>query len=227
MQDKTVTVIIPAFNEEKTVGDTVIAAFKIKGVVQVIVIDDGSADSTAAIARKNGAAVLALDRNRGKGNAFNVAANHVSGEVVLLLDADLGESAAEADRLLIPLMEGSADITVAVFPRISKKAGFGLVKRLAGAGIRRHTGLNMEAPLSGQRAMCANLFFSFVPFAAGFGVEIDMSIKAGEKGCVIKEIPVSLRHRDTGRNISGFLHRGRQFCHVARVLARHSRWCVK
>lgn len=218
MPGNTVTVLIPAFNEEDYIGDTVRASWEIPGVVQVLVIDDGSRDGTAGAALNSGSEVVSLGKNRGKGGALNAGAGLVRGNLIILLDADLGESASRAVRLLKPVMDGYADMTVAVFPEAKRKAGFGLVRGLARAGIKHFTGLAAEAPLSGQRAMLRSVFNHCLPLTGGFGVEVDFTVRAGIRGYRILEVPVDMTHRETGRDISGFIHRGRQFCHVARAL---------
>lgn len=225
MPGNAVTVLIPAYNEEKTIAETVSAAFSIKGVAQVIVIDDGSVDSTAEKAAAGGAKVVSAEKNTGKGGALNIGSGYIKGDIVLLLDADLGNSAACAEDLLEPLCAGKADMSVAIFPPAGRKAGFGMVKGLARAGIRHFTGLTMKAPLSGQRAIRSDLYFTLLPFAGGFGVEVDLTVRAAGQGCRIVEIPVCMRHRETGRDVMGMLHRGRQFLHVARVLVKHYIYC--
>jgi len=217
MPEKTVTVMIPAYNEEAAIDKTVRSVWSVKGVSQVLVIDDGSRDGSAQAARRCGAQVLALNKNYGKGGAINAGAPYVKGEVVVIIDADLGQSASGAGKLLEPLLEGRADMTVAIFPQRCKRAGFGLVKGLAGSGIRYFTGLSMKAPLSGQRAMTRKLLLDLLPLAKGYGMEVDLTVRAVKKGCRIEEVPVNMSHRETGRNIKGFLHRGRQFIHVART----------
>ncbi len=217
MPDEPITVLIPAYNEEQSVADTVRAAWQIPGVIQVIVVDDGSRDKTAELALKNGAEVISLAVNSGKGGALNAGARHIKGELVLMLDADLGGSAANAAVLIGPVASGEADMTVAVPPGAEKR-GFGLVRELAGAGIKYFTGLSMKAPLSGQRAMARRFLVDCLPLADGYGVEVDLTVRAGKKGYSILEMPVNIRHRETGRDIRGFLHRGKQFCHLIKTL---------
>ncbi len=98
--NKTVTVLIPAYNEELTIARTVAAARSLPGVLQVIVVDDGSTDKTAEKARAAGAEVLRTGVNRGKGAALNHGLKAVKGDLLLLLDADLGDSAREAEKIL-------------------------------------------------------------------------------------------------------------------------------
>ena len=217
-QLKRVSVLIPAHNEEDSIFDTVTAAFAMLGVSQVVVVDDSSSDRTSEMAEKAGATVKVLQVNGGKGAAMNAGAPLVDGDVVLLLDGDLGSSADGAAPLLEPVLNGEADMTVAVFPRTGKKGGFGLVKGLARGGIKYYTGLEMTAPLSGQRAMNRQAFEAVLPFAEGYGVEVALTVKAAASGFRVKEVPVIMTHKETGRDLKGFIHRGRQFNDVLRTL---------
>lgn len=217
-ENKTVGVIIPAYNEAEHIYETVQAVFSIPEVGDVLVVDDGSSDGTGSIARRAGARVLALPFNLGKGGALNEGIGKITAAVVVLLDADLGLTAREAGCLLTPVLKGEADMTIACFPRPVRKAGFGLVKRLAKEGIRYYTGLTVQSPLSGQRALTRDVLQSVLPFASGFGAEVSLTIKAARKGFRILEVPVKMTHQETGRDLPGFLHRGKQFWHVARVL---------
>ncbi|MFA5384959.1 MAG: glycosyltransferase family 2 protein [Eubacteriales bacterium] len=220
---KKVEVLIPAYNEEERISETVSAILNVPEIDGVLVVDDGSTDDTAIKARLAGARVVSLPVNSGKGEALNRGVKELTAEIIVFLDADLGPSAAEVKRLVDPVISGAADMTIARFPKSKRKGGFGLVKRLAGEGIRRHTGLVMESPLSGQRAMTRRVAEKTAPFATGFGVEVSMTITAAKQGFRILEVPVNMRHKETGRNWKGFIHRGKQFWHVALVLTGISR----
>lgn len=217
---KFVSVVIPAFNEEQYIVETLQAVKKIKNVIQVIVVDDGSKDNTALLAAEAGAEVIKLEKNRGKGNALNLGCLKCNQEIISLIDADLGASAHELVKLIEPVANGDADMTIAIFPKRRKKGGFGLVKKLANIVIRIYTGQNLKAPLSGQRVMNRQAFKEIFPFAHGFGVEIVATLKALRKGLVVKEIDTKMYHRETGRSISGFRHRGKQFYHILMALLR-------
>ena len=118
-------------------------------------IDDGSEDETDQLAEKAGAKVLRIFGSHGKGAALEFGAQRVEdADIVLLLDGDLGGSAAQGALLLAPVIAGDADMAIAAFPRPAGKAGFGLVKGLARWGILRLGGeFEATAPLSGQRAL--------------------------------------------------------------------------
>lgn len=216
--EKSVSALVPAYNEEIRIYDTVKAILAIPYILEVVVVDDASTDNTAARAGQAGASVITLAQNHGKGGALNTGAPELKGNIILLLDGDLGVSAFEAEKLISPIMENRADMTVARFPRARRKGGFGLVKGLARAGIKYFTGLEVEAPLSGQRAMTKQVFEQILPFESGYGVEVGLTITVARKGFRVLEIPVQMSHKETGRDLKGFIHRGKQFWHVARVL---------
>ncbi len=223
--------VIPAKDEAERIASTVAAARQIPGVDLVVVVDDGSADGTAAAAEGAGATVVRHEQNRGKAAAMETGAAAVAERDaggprhLLFLDADLTDSAAAAGPLIDPVRRGDADMTIGVLPRQvradgSKAGGHGFVVRLAREGISTATGWQPEQPLSGQRCLTREAFEAARPLASGFGVETALSIDLGRKGFRILEVPIEVRHRATGTDLRGQLHRGRQFLHVGRALAR-------
>lgn len=213
-----VSVLIPAFNEENNISSTVTALLRTNKVHEIIVADDGSTDNTAALAKKAGATVVKLPKNQGKGAALNVGAKYVTGDIVCLIDGDVGETAEEIEKLIEPIINKQSHMTIGKFPKKRKKGGFGLVKKIATTGIKSYTGKTFVEPLSGQRAFTKEVFQQMQPFANGFGVEVLLTIKAIKIGYHVIEVETSMSHSETGRNIAGFWHRGRQFLHVLRAL---------
>ena len=214
-----VSVLMPAFNEASSIEASVSAALAIPGVDEVVVIDDGSADQTGDLAAKAGAVVIRLTKNAGKGGALNVGLTKARGDVILTLDADLGASALEGVKLLGPVLEGEAHMTVGVFPRRGKGGGFGLAKGLARQGILLLTGQQLREPLSGHRCLLREILVRCNGFAEGFGAEVGLTIDALRLGYRILEVEVDMDHARTGRNLAGFRHRGRQFWHICLALA--------
>lgn len=217
-----IAVLIPAHEEAERIALTVAAAREIPGVTRVVVVDDGSRDDTADRADGAGAKVVRLVFNVGKGAALEAGASRVSdADVVVLLDGDLAQSAGQAAALLAPVLDGEADMSIAAFPRPQAKAGFGLVKGLARFGIAQMgNGWVANAPLSGQRAMTAACFEAVRPFASGYGVEVALTVRALRQGFRLVEVPTTMGHAATGRNLAGFVHRGRQFVHVLIALTK-------
>ena len=207
-----VTAVVPARNEADRVGETVTALKSF--CTAVVVVDDGSSDHTSEVARDAGAEVVRADRNIGKGRALELGLDRVGGEGVLLFaDADLAGTAGHLESLLAPLVEGTADLCVATFPPLG--GGFGTVKRFARWAIRRLGGIDVTEPLSGQRAIMARDLARLRPLARGFGVETAMTIDAARQGLGVCEVALPLDHRPTGRDLKGFVHRGRQGIDIA------------
>jgi glycosyltransferase involved in cell wall biosynthesis len=221
-----VAVVIPALNEADRIGATVTAAATLPGVDEVVVVDDGSRDATARVAGQAGASVLSHARNRGKAAAMETGAAAVqaldqrdgTSRLLLFLDADLGDTAAEAGPLITPVAAGQADMTIAAFSSRVKLGGHGFVVRLSAAGIRRATGWTPIQPLNGQRCLSRKAFDAARPLAHGFGVETAMSIDLKRRGLRIIEVEVPLAHRATGTDLRSQVHRARQFADVAWAL---------
>lgn len=215
-----ITVLIPAYREVGRIGVTVSAAREVEGVGEVLVVDDGSPDATAKEAEASGARVLRLGRNGGKGRALGVGIEAASGDVVVLVDADLGGSARSLLTLVAPVTRGEADLTIAVLPSGGSGAGMGMARRLAAGGIQRATGFRARAPLSGQRAARREVFRRLLPFARGWGVEVGMTVDALRAGLVVREVDCPFSHRVTTASARDTLHRLEQFRDIAWALAR-------
>ena len=206
--DEPLTVLVAARDEEASIARTVSTLRAHFPDAEVIVADDGSRDATAVRAEEAGATVLRLAR-LGKGQALSAAERAAPSGRLLLCDAEL-----EGD--LAPLLDGGTDLAIAAF---SNRAGggFGIAKTVAGLIVRLRAGLEAREPLSGQRALSLRARAATFPLAPGFGCEVRMTIDAASAGLRVDELELPLRHRVTGRDVAGFLHRGRQL--VDTVLA--------
>lgn len=202
--------VIPAYNEAGTIGRTVKALAGLGMFESIYVVDDGSTDSTSVEASAAGARVVVNGRNLGKGASLNRLLSHLEFDELLLIDADLGDSASLAGSLVLELASGSCDIAVAAFPPAERKGGFGLAQGTGRLAIKLLTGREMKSPISGQRAIKREAFEQVFPFEEGFGMEVGMTLDALRAGLFLKEVPAWMSHRETGRDIAGFAHRGRQ-----------------
>lgn len=216
-----VGVIIPAYNEAERILDTIRAVCSLPEVEEVLVVDDGSTDDTAARALRAGVRVAWHRQNFGKGQALKTGLQSIRSEIVAMIDADIGERAVELRKLAEPVRRGKADLAIAQLPPAEGKNGFGIVKGLAKWGIRRLTGFTAQAPLSGQRVFRRDIV-RHLNLADGYGAEVAMTIDALRAGYRVLEVPVAMKNREYGRSLRGFLHRGRQFWHVAQALLE--RW---
>jgi glycosyltransferase involved in cell wall biosynthesis len=209
-----VVVIVTAYNEADRLPATLAALRETFPGARLIVADDHSTDGTDQVVA--GAELVRPDRNLGKGGVSTLAARTVlhrawepEPPVFLLCDGDLAESAVH----LVPLVEtvraGEADLAVARFAR-KVGGGIGAAKAFARWAIERRTGLRLDEPISGQRALSGEAFRVAVPFAPRFGMEIGMTVDVARAGLRVKEIELPLTHRATGRSLAGFRHRFRQ-----------------
>jgi Glycosyl transferase family 2 len=194
-------VLVAARDEEERIAGAVESLRSAFPEAEVLVADDGSRDRTAAAAERAGARVVRLPR-LGKGQALTLAERDAPPGTLVLADADL-------DGDLQPLLGGDADLAVAVFAE-PRGGGFGLAKRAARALVRACSGFDAREPLSGQRALSQAARETCFPLAPGFGCEVRMTIDAACAGLRVLELELPVAHRATGRDLKGFLHRGRQ-----------------
>ena len=172
-------------------------------------------DGTAEVALAHGARVVSRRRPHGKGANMTAAAEAAldrrgrrERRPVLLCDGDLGASAGAARAA------GRGGRSGALRPRRRRVPAPGRrrVRRsrcsFARWAIRSRSGYEAEAPISGQRAMRAEVLRAVLPFAAGFGMEIGMTVDAVRAGYRVAEVELDLEHRATGRTLGGFVHRG-------------------
>lgn len=213
-----VSVLIPAFNESNRIVDTIRGMENIKEIDEIIVVNDGSTDDTADKAKKAGAKLVNIKNNSGKGKALKEGLKYVKNDVVAFIDADVGLTSREVIKLIEPVINGEADVTVARFPKVNVKSGFGFVKRLAKYGVKLLTGCDFDSTLSGQRVFKKEVLDKIKRFYSGYGIEVGMTIDILKMGYKIKEVDVDMTHSVTLRDLKGFIHRGRQFIDILKVL---------
>jgi len=210
-------VIVTAWNEEERLADTLRAIREAFPGERVLVADDASTDSTPHIALQEGAELVRAPHRLGKGGAANLAVERLERDgplpALVLCDGDLGSSAARLGGLV-----GQGDLAVAVFAK-RVGGGFGLALGFAAWAVRRLTGLEPQAPISGQRALTSECAQAVTPFAPGFGMEIGMTVDAHRAGLRLVEVELDLEHRATARTAPGFIHRARQLRDFLRVYA--------
>ena len=199
------TILVAARDEADRIAATIAALRRGFPSAEVIVVDGDSRDATAQVAEDAGAAVIRLGR-QGKGEALSAGERAAPPGPLLLCDADLRGS-------LAPLADKDADLVVAAFSRRTG-GGFGIVKRVARDLIAVRTGFAPREPLSGQRRLSERARAATFPLGPGFGCEVRMTIDAVRSGLSVQEVEVDLEHRATGRDLPGFVHRGRQLVDV-------------
>jgi len=218
-----VLVVVPALNEERSVGP-VVAATRDLGY-DVCVVDDGSTDSTGARARQAGATVLTVPLNLGVGGALRCGFRWALAngyDAVVQLDADGQHDPGELASLLAAMRESDADMVIgsrfatgagAYEVRPARRFAMGLLARRA----ERATGTKVIDSTSGFRAIRRPLLDQF---AASYPVEylgdtVEALIEAGRANAKIVEHPISASPRAHGSGSAGTLA---SVWYVARVL---------
>jgi len=206
--------IVAARNEADRITATLAALAEAVPGIERFVADDASTDGTRMAALGAGATVIGRNRPHGKGGNMTAAATAAldglpDDATVLLCDGDLGATAAQLRPLIEAVEAGRCELAVAAFER-RVGGGLGLAKGYARWAIRRLSGFEAGAPISGQRAMSAATLRDVLPFAPRYGMEIGMTVDAIRAGHRVRELDLDLAHRATGRTPAGFVHRGRQ-----------------
>ncbi len=205
-----VSAVIPALNEEATIA-AVISSIPGHLVSEVVVVDNGSTDETAARARGAGARVV-RQPSRGYGRACRAGVEAVSptAEVVVFLDGDGSDCAEAMDRLLTPIAAGTHDFVLGSRVRGEREPGSMngaqlLAGALAGAGVRLLYGVRYT-DMCPFRAIRRAALLELGMREETYGWNLEMQMKAARRGLRILEVPVPHRRRAGGRSkVSGDL----------------------
>ncbi|MEP7015510.1 MAG: glycosyltransferase family 2 protein [Verrucomicrobiota bacterium] len=195
----TVAALVPAFNEEKHIGD-VVRRTRAK-LNHVLVVDDGSIDATAAEARTAGADVITHPKNVGKGEAIRTGLRHWQDRQftwVLILDADAQHRPEEIDRFLkAPL---SSDAKMFVGSRMADVTRMPLMRRMVNRymskKISRACGQIIPDTQCGFRMLHRDLIPELLVGADRFDYETEMLIKTSRKGLRIDSVPITTVYSD-------------------------------
>jgi len=195
---KGVTVVIPAFNEELVIGSIVLKTCRV--VQKVIVVDDGSKDRTAEVARYAGAEVIRLETNHGKAHALLLGlrrAHDLGCIAAVSIDGDGQHTTQDIPRVVQPVLDGKADLVIGS-RFLAKKNGVPAYRR---AGQRAldifstiGSGHKSTDSQSGFRAFSKKAMENLDFPSTGYNIESDMIAHFSQKGLVIAEVPISVRY---------------------------------
>jgi glycosyltransferase involved in cell wall biosynthesis len=203
---------IPCFNEEATLAETLDdLPASVPGVdeVVVLVIDDGSTDRTAQIARARGARTLRLPENRGLANAFRVGldeAVRLGADLIVNTDGDHQYRGEDIARLVEPILAGRADLVVGTRD-IERVPGFSWTKkrlqRVGSAVLRKVSGTRVADATSGFRALTREAALRLNVFS-DFTYTLETLIQAGRNRLTVECVPVGVNPtRRASRLFSG------------------------
>lgn len=202
-------VIIAAHNARTLIGTTVRAAIAIPTVDLIVVVDDGSDDDTAQVARGAGAATVRHSVQRGRSSALETGVKVAAmrdradwpARNILFLDADLGDSAVEGGALVEAVTRGEADCATAVTPLLPPS--FETVNQRALHFVKAVTGWNCRMPLATQRCITREALNAVMPFRSGWSVDLGMTMELIVKGYSIVELPCTFQHQRKAQTTKG------------------------
>jgi glycosyltransferase involved in cell wall biosynthesis len=198
------TVVVPAHDEAAAIGDVVRDCLAHQDVAEVIVVDDASTDDTIARAREAGARVESLARRGGKGHALRRGAALARGDVLVFLDGDGQDPAAEIPRLLAAIADG-ADLAIGSrFAGAFEPGAIAAIDRLGNRALTAVFGLlyrrRMTDSQAGFKAIRRATFERMRLAADGFDIEAELLARAIVQHATIVEVPVTRRRRVAGKS---------------------------
>jgi len=215
------SVLIPVYNEERTVEEVIRRVCEFQIPKEIILVDDGSEDQSRKILTRlqeenarakdplNQIKVFFQPGNQGKGAALKTALSHVTGDIVIVQDADLEYDPKDYPSLLAPIQTGQADVVYGT--------------RFAGGGAHRvhffwHsmgnrvltllsnmlTNLNLTDMEVGYKVFRAEVLKGIELKSKRFGFEPEITVKLAKKGCRFYEVPISYHGRtyEEGKKIT-------------------------
>ena len=183
----TVSIVIPAYNESKTIKKVIKVINSLDCINEIIVVDDGSSDETADIAQSAGATVIVHSENRGKGAAIKTGFENSNGDIVAFIDADLKNlTPKQVEEIILPILDGKADLTKTKFKRKAGRVTELTAKPLLNFFFPE---LKYDQPLSGQFA-AKRAFLNKINFEEDYGVDIGIVLDADVRGMRIKEVDI-------------------------------------
>lgn len=207
----TIAAIIPAFNEEKTIGPILQELCTMEILDEILVVSDGSTDNTVKIAKEYNVKVIELKKNRGKSYAVIDGVNHTDADIVLMLDADLkGLKKSHVMTLLDPVLNEDVQMTIGVFKHGRGSTDFA----------------QKIAPfLSGQRAIKREIFQKLKNYPVkDYGIEMALTLLADAEKIKTKEVELyDLTHvmKEEKRGfITGFASRMKMYFDIVLCLIK-------
>ncbi len=198
-----ISVILPAYNEEISIG-SMVHLTKLYAD-KVIVIDDGSSDRTADVARKAGAEVIVHEINKGKGSALKTGfetAIILGADIIVTMDSDGQHNPAEIPKLVAPIIEGEAEMVNGSRYLNGLDKNTPVYRRIGQTILDKftnvHSGLKITDSQSGFRAFAASTIENFRFNAQGMAIESEMLKDAGNAGLCIKEVSIVVRYDVNG-----------------------------
>ena len=202
MEKKKIAVLIPCYNESKTIEKVIKDYKKVLPDADIYVYDNNSTDHTDEIARKAGA-IVRYEYRQGKGNVIRSMFRDIDADCYLMIDGDDTYPADDAKKICEPVLEGRADMVIgdrlsSTYFEENKRPfhNFGnvLVRKLINILFKN----SVKDIMTGYRAFSYEFVKGFPVLSKGFEIETEMTIHAVDKNYKLVEVPVEYRDRPEG-----------------------------
>lgn len=205
MPNSVISVVIPAYNEEKTIGTVIEQTIQVMENLgmpyEIIVVNDGSMDRTREIASKYKATVLSNGVNRGKGYALRKGFKYAQGEIIVTVDADGSHDPKEILDLVYPLFNGVDIVAGSRFlgrnnhhsdytSRLHKVGN-----NLINIAIMVLTRRMVTDSQTGLRAFKKDFLRKTSLESCGYEIETEITVKGLKNGFKLQEVPISCKRR--------------------------------
>ena len=194
-------VLIPAFNAAQTLGQLLVELHSFFTADGIVVVDDGSTDKTASIAKASGVIVLSHGINSGKGAALKTGFQYVLSESrfdsVITMDADLQHDPKDVPTFLAAWRSGESDLILGYRRRIGSGMPVHRVlsNTITSALVSARTGLHIRDSQTGFRMIARNVISAIEVQADGYEAETEILMKAARKGFRISGVPIATIYR--------------------------------
>ncbi len=200
--ERVLSVVVPAYNEQETIANVVERLTAVPFLREIIIVDDCSRDATPneidALKARHPNLIRSVrhETNQGKTAALKTGFQSVTGDVVIVQDADLEYDPAEIIDVIGPIVNGQADVVYGSRFMVKKAARvLYFYHYIANKGLtflsNIFTNLNMTDVETGYKAFRSEIMRNMVITSWGFGFEIEVTAKVAKLGCRIYEVPIS------------------------------------
>jgi len=203
-----VSVVIPVYNEELTVGDVIgrvkATLEEMRVPYEILVVDDCSTDNSLAALKDENVKVYRLKRHMGKGYALRLGFKEASGGVIVTLDSDGSHNPEELPKLLRPVLNGEVDLVIGsrflgfsnIFYNKLNRIGVSFFNIL----IRIITGKATTDSQSGYRVITSKALKELNLWSKGYEIESEVLIKVLRRGFRVGEVPIRFEQRTYGKS---------------------------
>ncbi len=200
--DKKIAVLIPCYNESKTIEKVVKDYKKVLPEADIYVYDNNSNDNTDKIASKAGA-IVKYEYKQGKGNVIRTMFKDIDADCYLMIDGDDTYPSENAREMCNYILEGKADMVIgdrlsSTYFTENKRPFHNFGNRLVRGLINSLFKSNIRDIMTGYRAFSYDFVKTFPVLSKGFEIETEMTIHALDKNFLLKEIPITYRDRPAG-----------------------------